>query len=90
MKIAQKRASIRKLNNIIWVRDWIQKIPQLGLGKFDFIECSGVLHHLKNPEAGFRAVVANVRPGGHLHCWVYAKEGNGLVILLVVLRRSCV
>lgn len=26
---------------------WIEEIPELGLGKFDFIECSGVLHHLK-------------------------------------------
>ena len=50
---------------------------------FDLVYCIGVLHHLQNPEAGFRAVVANVRPGGRLHCWVYAKEGNGLVILLV-------
>ncbi len=50
---------------------------------FDLVYCIGVLHHLQDPEAGFRAVVANVRPGGRLHCWVYAKEGNGLVILLV-------
>ncbi len=50
---------------------------------FDLVYCIGVLHHLQDPAAGFRAVVANVRPGGRLHCWVYAKEGNGLVILLV-------
>ena len=50
---------------------------------FDLVYCIGVLHHLQNPEAGFRAVVANVRPGGRLHCWVYAKEGNRLVTLLV-------
>ena len=50
---------------------------------FDLVYCIGVLHHLQDPEAGFRAVVSNVRPGGRLHCWVYAKEGNGLVILLV-------
>ena len=50
---------------------------------FDLVYCIGVLHHLKDPEAGFRAVVANVRSGGCLHCWVYAKEGNGLVMLFV-------
>jgi len=50
---------------------------------FDVVYCVGVLHHLQEPEAGFRSVVANARPGGHLHCWVYAKEGNRLVILLV-------
>lgn len=52
-------------------------------GGYDVVYCIGVLHHLKEPEKGFDAVVRNVRDGGHFHCWVYAKEGNGLVILLV-------
>ena len=33
---------------------------------FDLVYCIGVLHHLQDPAAGFRAVVANVRPGGRL------------------------
>lgn len=43
----------------------------------------GVLHHLKNPHAGFEAVIANTAPGGRFHCWVYAREGNGLVVWIV-------
>ncbi|HTI96291.1 MAG TPA: class I SAM-dependent methyltransferase [Rudaea sp.] len=50
---------------------------------FDVVYCIGVLHHLKEPETGFKAVLRNVRPGGWFHCWVYAREGNGLVIALV-------
>jgi len=50
---------------------------------FDLVYCIGVLHHLQNPEAGFAAVLRNVRPGGRFHCWVYAREGNGLVVALV-------
>jgi SAM-dependent methyltransferase len=46
---------------------------------FDLVYCIGVLHHLKDPEAGLDAVLANVRPGGRFHCWVYAQEGNALV-----------
>jgi SAM-dependent methyltransferase len=43
----------------------------------------GVLHHLKDPRLGFESVVRNTRPGGRFHCWVYAKEGNAVVIWLV-------
>ena len=50
---------------------------------FDVVYCIGVLHHLKEPQTGFKAVLRNVRPGGRFHCWVYAREGNGLVIALV-------
>lgn len=50
---------------------------------FDLVYCIGVLHHLQHPEAGFAAVLRNTRPGGRFHCWVYAREGNGLVVALV-------
>jgi SAM-dependent methyltransferase len=50
---------------------------------FDIVYCIGVLHHLTNPEAGLDAVLRNVKDGGVFHCWVYAKEGNALVRLLV-------
>jgi SAM-dependent methyltransferase len=46
---------------------------------FDVVYCIGVLHHLKDPRVGFDAVVANVKPGGRFHCWVYAREGNAVV-----------
>ena len=46
---------------------------------FDLVYCIGVLHHLKDPEAGLDAVLANVKPGGRFHCWVYAHEGNAVV-----------
>jgi SAM-dependent methyltransferase len=50
---------------------------------FDVVYSIGVLHHLDAPEAGFDAVLRNTRPGGRFHCWVYAREGNGVVIALV-------
>lgn len=60
-------------------------------GGFDVVYCIGVLHHLKQPLVGFRSVVRNTRPGGKFHCWVYAKEGNGIVRALVepVRRIAC-
>ena len=50
---------------------------------YDVVYSIGVLHHLDDPRAGFEAVVRNTRPGGRFHCWVYAREGNGVVIALV-------
>jgi SAM-dependent methyltransferase len=50
---------------------------------YDLVYSIGVLHHLKDPKSGFESVVRNTRAGGRFHCWVYAREGNGLVIGLV-------
>lgn len=50
---------------------------------FDVVYCIGVLHHLKKPKKGLDAVIANVKSGGRFHCWVYAREGNSVIIYLV-------
>lgn len=50
---------------------------------FDVVCCIGVLHHLGNPGEGFDSVLANTKSGGRFHCWVYAREGNGIIICLV-------
>jgi len=50
---------------------------------FDVVYCIGVLHHLQNPRAGFAAIIRNVKPGGRFHAWVYAREGNGIIVYLV-------
>jgi SAM-dependent methyltransferase len=64
-------------------------MTKVALGTFDFVYCIGVLHHLDDPEEGFASVVRHTRPGGRFHCWVYAEEGNGVVIHVVdPLRRA--
>ena len=52
MKIAQRRARARHLKNIVWVRSWIEDARFLGMGLFNELSCSGVLHHLKSPPFG--------------------------------------
>ena len=49
----------------------------------DLVYCIGVLHHLKEPVAGFKSVLSNTKSGGRFHCWVYAKEGNAVIIYIV-------
>ena len=39
---------------------------------FDFAYSLGVLHHLPEPERGFRALVPLVKPGGTIFVWVYS------------------
>lgn len=36
----------------------------------------GVLHHLPEPEAGFRRLLLTVRPGGQVLIWVYNRRNN--------------
>ncbi len=44
---------------------------------FDLAYSFGVLHHLPDPEAGFRSVVSRVRPGGRVLVYLYhALEGE--------------
>jgi SAM-dependent methyltransferase len=54
-------------------------LTRVDLGEFDLVYCIGVLHHLKDPDAGFASVLRHTRPGGRFHCWVYAREGNAVV-----------
>jgi SAM-dependent methyltransferase len=58
-------------------------LTKVDLGQFDLVYCIGVLHHLADPEAGFLSVLRHTKPGGRFHCWVYAKEGNDVVIHLI-------
>lgn len=58
-------------------------LTRADLGRFDLVYCIGVLHHLQDPEEGFRALIQHAKPGGRFHGWVYAREGNTLVVVLV-------
>jgi SAM-dependent methyltransferase len=52
-------------------------------GTFDVAYSIGVLHHLPDPEVGFRAVARTVRPGGIVFAWVYGRENNGWIVRVV-------
>ncbi|MFT5460914.1 MAG: SAM-dependent methyltransferase [Myxococcota bacterium] len=49
------------------------------LGTFDVIHASGMLHHLPDPAAGFRALARLLAPDGVLSVMVYGRFGRGPV-----------
>ncbi len=85
--IAQARAKIRGLTNISWVHDSLLNLPTLGLQKFDYINCSGVLHHLADPDAGFRALLSVLLENGAIGLMVYATTGRTGVYQMQALMR---
>jgi SAM-dependent methyltransferase len=49
---------------------------------FDLIVCTGVLHHLEDPDAGLRALRSVLRPDGAMYLMLYAPYGRAGVYLL--------
>ncbi|MCT0200746.1 methyltransferase [Synechococcus sp. CS-1325] len=47
-----------------------------GEAPFDYINSVGVLHHLREPEAGLAALADLLAPGGLLHLFLYADGGR--------------
>ncbi len=43
---------------------------------FDVVECSGVLHHLADPLAGWRTLLSLLRPGGFMLVGLYSRVGR--------------
>ena len=79
--VLSARKNLTKFNNVEIRQADLTKY--CGEKKFDVVYSIGVLHHLKEPRVGFSAVLDNVVSGGKFHCWVYAKEGNIIVRMLV-------
>ncbi len=87
MAIAQERARVRGLANITWIRDSLLNIPKLGLGQFDYINSSGVLHHLADPVEGLTVLRNALKNDGAMGIMVYAQYGRMAVDQLQKLLR---
>ena len=48
--------------------------------RFDVIECSGVLHHLEDPLAGWRVLCRLLRPGGVMRIGLYSEIARRSVV----------
>ena len=74
-------ASTKGLENAHVIQADIYHLPLRRV--FDYAFSVGVLHHLPDPRAGFRSLVARVKSGGHASAWVYGLENNQWIVSLV-------
>ena len=76
-----------KLNNLEIYQLAVERVSTLGMS-FDQIVCTGVLHHLADPDAGLSALRSVLKPGGAMHLMVYAPYGRtGIYMLQEFCRR---
>ncbi len=59
----------------------LERVGDLGRS-FDKIVCTGVLHHLPDPQAGLSALREVLEPGGAIHLMVYAAYGRAGIYML--------
>ncbi len=59
----------------------IERVQELGRS-FDQIVCTGVLHHLPDPDSGLRALRDVLRPQGAMHLMVYAPYGRAGIYMM--------
>ena len=69
---AHRQTRALGLNTIQYAQADIMKLPSTGR-MFDIIEASGVLHHLADPFAGWRALLSMLRPGGIMLLGLYSE-----------------
>ena len=75
------------LNNLQVHQLPIERVSELGTS-FDQIVCTGVLHHLADPDAGLSALRGVLKPDGAMHLMVYAPYGRtGIYMLQEFCRR---
>jgi SAM-dependent methyltransferase len=69
---AQRMAQSYRLGNVEFAQADITKLGAIGR-EFDYIEASGVLHHLADSWEGWRILLALLRPGGVMLVGLYSE-----------------
>jgi SAM-dependent methyltransferase len=75
LSYAMRMAREFGLTNIEFGQADIMSLGSLGRG-FDFIDASGVLHHLADPWAGWRILLSLLQPGGVMQIGLYSERAR--------------
>jgi SAM-dependent methyltransferase len=59
----------------------IESVQEIGRS-FDLVVCTGVLHHLPDPDYGLRALRDVLRPSGAMRLMVYARYGRAGIYMM--------
>jgi 2-polyprenyl-3-methyl-5-hydroxy-6-metoxy-1,4-benzoquinol methylase len=76
---AAMKAEQHNLTNITFGIGDILNVSALNQ-TFDMIESSGVLHHMRDPSVGLRALAAVLKPGSVMRLALYSERGRSAVI----------
>jgi SAM-dependent methyltransferase len=85
--VARARARVRGLRNITFLHGSLLDLAAMDLEPFDYVNCTGVLHHLADPDEGLKALKAVVKPEGALGLMVYGRYGRTGVYQMQALMR---
>ncbi|HVT06625.1 MAG TPA: class I SAM-dependent methyltransferase [Polyangia bacterium] len=76
---ALRQSRQRGIGNLELYQADILRIEQVGAG-WDFIVCAGVLHHMRDPAEGLRALASVLAPYGVLRVGLYSRTGRAPVL----------
>ncbi|MEN0067865.1 MAG: class I SAM-dependent methyltransferase [Myxococcota bacterium] len=86
LDIAKARVARRGLD-VTFLHGSLLDLPKMDLGAFDYINCTGVLHHLPDPDAGLAALTSVLDESGAMGLMVYGRYGRRHVYVLQDLLR---
>jgi len=87
MAVAKNRAQVRQLNNIQWEHGSLLDLDPSVIGTFDYINCSGVLMILEEPQRGLAALSSVLKDDGAMVIMVYAEYGRTAIYQMQELMR---
>ena len=87
LAVARARMEARGLDNVRFVHDSLLNVATHMQQPFDYINCTGVLHHLEVPEVGLAALESVLAPEGVMHLMLYARYGRESVYQMQSLMR---
>ena len=79
LSYAKRMAQSLGVNNIEFAQADITQLGTIGR-TFDFIDASGVLHHLADPWLGWRVLLSLLRPGGVMQVGLYSELARRNVV----------
>jgi tetratricopeptide (TPR) repeat protein len=80
LSFAKRMANNLGLTNVEFAQADILQLPSLGR-TFNVIDSTGVLHHLADPTAGWRALASILRPGGIMRIGLYSELARQTIAL---------
>jgi len=76
----KQKADELGIENIEFLQADILEIENMAQ-QFDLISCSGVLHHMKDPVAGWRKLLTCLKPDGFMKIALYSEVARQTVVL---------